>query len=464
MRKSAPVAIKDSPRDGAMRRDAVQMSSWTRDTKLKSLMWVPAVLMVALASACSVETGPRESTAPTTQPVTAPTRVAPPAGTGVAARSSSAAAPTNVIVYYPVAPGGDAQDGSCWTNSLTILSRDAWRCNVGGQILDPCFDLGNGEVVCSPNPLAGQPGVLIKLSDPLPAPNLIVERSSNPWLLELGDGSICKLATGATGLLDGKRISYLCSAPGSKATERTVVLGSPTPGTVWEAETAVMVTQDGKPVATSSSTVPLRAVVKGPAQRVLFEPNTTSASFQRTVQKGDSQDFILWAFSGQTMIVDATTSRGKVALSIVGRSTGGELMSGGSTSHWQGRLPATQDYRIRVAALEDAAEYQLDVTIPATLQVPTKDQPTTVKGRVKPGQKVLYLFPGAAGQRIAVSVTSPGGKALLAMHGLEDGAYLVPAMARTTSWAGALPREQDYVIEVGSEGAASDFTLQIAAP
>ena len=50
------------------------------------------------------------------------------------------------------------------------------------------------------------------------------------------------------------------------------------------------------------------------------------------------------------------------------------------------------------------------------------------------------------------------------MRGLEEDTPLVPALAKTTSWEGALPREQDYVIGVGSEGAASGYTLQIAAP
>ncbi len=440
------------------------MSRPSRNVAWRAVIGVLALVVLALVSACSVETGPLEPSVPTTQPVAAQARTTAPVAAAKAALASTTAAPTKVIVYYPLDPGGDARDGSCWTNSIAVLSRDAWRCNVGNQILDPCFDLGNGRVVCTPNPLTGQKGVLVKLSDPLPDPNLIVDRSSNPWLIELEDGSVCNLATGATGVVDGKRISYLCSASGSKATDRTVVLGNPTPGTVWEAERAVLSTQAGRPVATSSSIVSLRAVVKGPAQRVLFEPNTTSATFQRTIQEGDSQDFVLWAFAGQTMIVDATSSRGKIALSIMGRSTGDELISGGNATHWQGELPATQDYRIRVAAQGGTAEYQLDITIPATLQIPTKGQPTTVAGRVKPGQKVLYLLPGHAGERVAVSVASPDGQALLAIYGLENNAFLVPDVARTTSWAGMLPQEQDYVIEVGSGGAASDYTLQIAAP
>ena len=442
----------------------VQLSSWGRCVLWRASIGVTALLLIVVGvSACSVEPAPQKPTVPTSQPAATPVQPRAFSVAGSAVPSPGTPAPTRVIVYYPVDPGGGTQDGSCWSNSVAVLSRDAWRCNVGNQILDPCFDLGNGRVICTPNPLTGQKGVPVKLSDPLPAPNLIVDRSSNPWLLELDDGSICSLATGATGVVDGKRISYLCSAPSPKATERAVVLGDPTPGIVWKAERALMATRTGKPVATSSSMVSLRAVVKGPAQRVQFEPNTTSATFQRTVQEGDSQHFVLWAFAGQTMIVDTTTSRGKIALSIVGRSSGEELVSGGNATHWRGRLPATQDYEIRVAANGGAADYQLDITIPATLRV-SKDQPAVVSGRVKPGQEVLYLLPGLAGQRVDVNVTSPGGQALLAIYGLDDNAFLVPNLARTTTWAGTLPQDQDYVIEVGSAGAASDYQLQIAAP
>jgi len=450
------------------------------------LVGVSALLTLALASACAIDTGPREAAVATSRPAVAPLVAVAPAATappGTPALSNAAPAPTKVIVYYPLDPGGDGRAGSCWSNSLAVPSRDAWRCNAGNEVLDPCFDLGNGRLVCGPNPLTGQPGTLIRLSEPLSAPNLVAEKPSNPWLLELEDGSLCSLATGATGQVDGKRINYLCSLPGSSAAssnfnaavsnsnvaarnsstaERAAVLGEPKPGTVWTAEKAVVASREGKLVALSSSVVPLRTVVKGPAQRVLFEPGATSASFQRTLQAEDFQDFVLWAFAGQTMIVDVAAPKGEVSLDIVGRSTGDELRPDGSARHWQGKLPATQDYRIRVAARGGPAEYQLVITIPATLQLAPAGQPATLKGRVKPGQKVLYLLEGMAEQRVAVSVTSPEGKALLAIYGLPDGASLVPAVARTRSWEGVLPQQQDYVIEIGSEGAASDYTLQVA--
>lgn len=439
-----------------------------------------ALLLLLLTPACSTVMVEREQGVPTPLPKKALLQTSPtgPATESIASAAEVPLPTTKVIVYYPLDSGAKAVDGSCFTNSLAVPSRDAWRCSVTGaggginlgnqanaaeQILDPCFDVGNGRVVCNPNPLTGQPGVLVKLTEPLPAPNLIVEKPSNPWLLELDDGSICTLATGATGVVDGKRINYLCSVPGSRTTERTAVLGEPRPGTIWMAEKAVVATRNGKLVATSSSTVPLRSVVKGPPQRVLFESGATSASFQRTVQGGDSHDFVLWAFAGQAMIVDVAAPKEEVSLSIVGRSTGDELAPGEKAKRWQVKLPETQDYRIRVTATGGTAEYQLVVTIPATLKLPTWGSPATTKGRVKPGQKVLYLLPGVAEQRVAISVSSPEGRVLLSMYGLGDGASLIPAVARTRSWEGVLPREQGYLIEVASEGASSDYTLRVAA-
>ena len=49
---------------------------------------------------------------------------------------------TQVITYMPGPPTGEPQAGSCWTNSLRRLARDAWRCMVGNDIYDSVLRRG----------------------------------------------------------------------------------------------------------------------------------------------------------------------------------------------------------------------------------------------------------------------------------------------------------------------------------
>jgi hypothetical protein len=80
------------------------------------------------------------------------------------------------------------KSGSCFTGSLTIDRRDAWRCIVGNLLFDPCFSSAHapGKVLCPNAQLNG--GVEIKLTKGLPhamgnpgAPSL----KDQPWDIQL---------------------------------------------------------------------------------------------------------------------------------------------------------------------------------------------------------------------------------------------------------------------------------------
>ena len=81
---------------------------------------------------------------------------------------------TKVVDYVPPAPAENATIvvGSCWTNSIAAPYRsDAWRCTVGNEIHDPCFQIpGNANLLCDPNPgnIADASPVILSLVKPLP--------------------------------------------------------------------------------------------------------------------------------------------------------------------------------------------------------------------------------------------------------------------------------------------------------
>lgn len=547
-----------------------------------------------------------------------------PASSNTSASSpSDTAAPTNVIEYAPHSPAGEGRDGSCWTNSLAVPSRAAWRCSVGNEVLDPCFDLGDGEVACNPNPLTGYPGTRVKLSQPLPQPDLIVDRATSAWMLQLEDGTICNVATGATGMVGDKRISYVCLAANPKETETVVILGDPQPGKVWTAEKAVLTLREGSLVPTASAVVPVQTVVRGPTafvpfaceplaqamgeilgadvtrseaafidpvtgergvgsqmtgvaafadparqpvdvlgkalavqgwredtryrissfgesatafrnagalclvnaeresvtetdraagdlamakpppaeqqlytvslncardksiqgeptctsprlERILFEPNATSASLRRPIRGGEIQEYVLQVFADQTMIVEVSSPGSDVFLSATGLNDGAPLVKPSANAHrWWGKVPATQDYVIKVAARGDAAEYSLRVVIPVDLELPSFDgragNSVRTTGSVRPNQSMYYLLSGAPGRGIRVTVTSKDDRARLSISDIQRGEPLIPSGPQLETpgptWIGKLAEDGHCLIEVTStsSGQPVDYALEVGA-
>jgi heat shock protein HslJ len=199
----------------------------------------------------------------------APQPVASPAGATPTAQPTAAATPssatvtaTQVITYAPVAvPGGETRPGSCWANSLAAGGReDAWRCTSDNAISDPCFEVAGERsvVVCEPDPTKDDPGFALKLTLPLPQPDVPAAAkeayANNGWLLTLADGTVCGFATGATTGVDDKRANYLCAGT------EWVILGDLQPGVVWQAEMALITIGDDGPQLQQSKMVAVRTL------------------------------------------------------------------------------------------------------------------------------------------------------------------------------------------------------------
>lgn len=136
--------------------------------------------------------------------------------------SSSLAVTTTVRFFQPYLASGlssaatvaGAGSGYCWTGSDQVPDPNAYRCLKGNEILDPCFASPFAKHVTTV--ACGDPwtGVfLLRLTKALPvsAPDEEVYPQAG-WLLELANGSRCRLADGATGSVDGIRVAYLCGS------------------------------------------------------------------------------------------------------------------------------------------------------------------------------------------------------------------------------------------------------------
>jgi hypothetical protein len=140
-----------------------------------------------------------------------------------AAAATSAAPTTQRRVYTPFAADGSLRaglhavdyDGECFTSSLLVGRVGVFRCFTGNLLRDPCFrdpsvaaDRSFPVVVCATDPWR-HTVVRIHLAKELPT-DPPAPAGGSPWGLELVNGARCVFVTGATSVVDGHRLNYVC--------------------------------------------------------------------------------------------------------------------------------------------------------------------------------------------------------------------------------------------------------------
>jgi hypothetical protein len=139
------------------------------------------------------------------------------AGTAVAARLMSTERTTQLGLFdasgrlakrYKVTA---TRSGTCFTSSLAVDGRDAWRCIAGNRILDPCFQppKGHGPLACLSDPWGTV--TRLRLTRHLPKPTPVHETRPMPWAVETSSGLRCTKLTGATDVYRGQRVNYECT-------------------------------------------------------------------------------------------------------------------------------------------------------------------------------------------------------------------------------------------------------------
>jgi hypothetical protein len=130
---------------------------------------------------------------------------------------------------------------------------------VEDQVLDPCFTAADGEtIVCAVFPGTSSPGFQLKLSAPLPPPDVSPHAPVVAFMIELADGTLCHSASGSTLAFDGRRLNYSCV--GGSPGEQTVIVGDLETNTVWRAEKATLGRTDGGFIVERSEMVDIQTV------------------------------------------------------------------------------------------------------------------------------------------------------------------------------------------------------------
>jgi len=196
--------------------------------------------------------------------------------------------------------------------------------------------------------------------------------------------------------------------------------------------------------------------------RINFAAGATSANVAGQIKKGALIDYVVRAMASQTMLAAVYSPNNNVYLGVVGLSDGIPLLrTAADAVQFTGVLPLTQDYRLTLFSPDQKSNYTLQVIIPARIKFAHGASSASVEGYVMGNQTNSYLLRASAGQTMSVAILSSHNNVLLTIYGLQDGNPLVRSVSGATTWSGALPGSQDYMIEAVSTGAASSYVLQV---
>jgi hypothetical protein len=123
-------------------------------------------------------------------------------------------------------------------------------------------------------------------------------------------------------------------------------------------------------------------------ERVHFKPGTSSATIKGKIKGYETVDYVLEASKGQQMNVSMATKNGATYFNILAPGENEVAMFIGSTSgnQFEGALPKSGDYKIRVYMMRNAARrdeianYRLEMIVTGAAKK-AETSPTKSKGK-----------------------------------------------------------------------------------
>lgn len=198
------------------------------------------------------------------------------------------------------------------------------------------------------------------------------------------------------------------------------------------------------------------------ARRIQFAAGATSAEAKGQVGPGTIDEYVVRARQGQQMMVSLLASRNDIFLAVTGLSDGRPyLRSAAGATTWQGLLPATQDYSLKIVPSSAAGTYTLQVVIPARITFKPGATGASVEGRLGANDQHEYVLKALKNQKMTVAITSPRSDVVVEIYGFDDGQPLVRVPMGANHWSGVLPGTQDYSIKAVAVGGAANYTMTI---
>lgn len=105
-------------------------------------------------------------------------------------------------------------------------------------------------------------------------------------------------------------------------------------------------------------------------ERVTFKPGASSATLQGSIKGNETVDYVLGAKAGQTMTVTLKTAHGANYFNVLPPGSEAAIAIGANLDNrWNGTLPASGDYRIRVYLMRSAARRNETATYTLTVGI-----------------------------------------------------------------------------------------------
>ncbi len=194
--------------------------------------------------------------------------------------------------------------------------------------------------------------------------------------------------------------------------------------------------------------------------RLSFATGATSAGVSSSLAAGGVKEYRVRASANQLLFVDVTSPKPDVFVEVIGVTDGKVLVrASDQRAHWQGTLPANQDYLIRLVATGGASTFSLKVTIPRRISFAAGTASATVPGTVAAGTTNTYVFRALAGQTVTATLTANGQPVWVGVYGLGDGQPVAAVTPGVTTVTGKLPSNQDYLLHAVPSGATSSYSL-----
>lgn len=207
------------------------------------------------------------------------------------------------------------------------------------------------------------------------------------------------------------------------------------------------------PAVASPTPSPVPVTTEAPRptpQRIQFEPGRTSIGLQSQLVPPETEHvYVFWAEAGQHASIDLDSVTGVANFALSGLADGQPYKQLANEDRiWQGTLPTTQDYLLRVVATE-ATIYALGLSIDPLTPVP--DVPVITNTGNPPADTCVVVHPG--GTAVVNVYDSPGQENAL--------------VARLGNWARVLSSENGWhqvEISPGHLGWVSQATADVLGP
>ena len=240
-----------------------------------------------------------------------------------------------------------------------------------------------------------------------------------------------------------------------QATPTLLVLATPTAITP-PTETPIPVTPTPSPTTPPPTLAPVR---------FNFAPNYTAGSVSGTLLPGQTQDILFGAGAGQLTFVTADSPAKSVTFSLSGANGQVLVSPDQKTAHWQGYLPATQDYIVHLYGGSVADSYEVTFVMPVRINFAKGATSGGAYTTLAPYQVQSYVL--NAGGGVPFLVNTGNANTTITLFGANDGVVLVPAWSNTKGlpgWQGTLPSSQDYVVQAIAPASAQTINLVVSIP